>query len=73
MFVVLNPDVIRDNHVLKTEAQVLSTTLLQQAYSVQGTPTDSIFLEFSREGLILLATLLYQMADNLNKQQTEKS
>lgn len=65
MQMAINPDLIRDTHSLTEEATNVSQTLLLQAYKVQQSSKkgseDVVRFEMSREGVILLSTMLHQL------------
>ena len=65
MQLAINPDLIRDTHSLTEEATAVSHSLLLRAYDAQqstkGGIEDLVTIQLSREGAILLSTMLHQL------------
>lgn len=72
--ILMNEDVIRDQHTLALEAQGLSLALLQEAFKCEGPNLENdsdleVTITFSKESLITLATMLHQLANRVKNQE----
>ena len=73
-FALLDETVIRDNHTLAVEAKGLSMFLFQQAFECEDPVLEGVMasgatvqLTFTKENLIQIGTLLYQLGAQVAK------